>query len=210
MALPAVYTYVSSPSSIRILDVPKKIGKWQITEVDISFAYPNGEIVYAQCALVGGAWVGTVQETDTAATSENGFTIFANGIDENGHEVLGYILGKGDLTVLEADGTLRPVSGMHYVKLLNEEIDDLQTGDMFRRNDMYYICQDGEARQIGASMQNVADYVNNRLSDYVQEDAFRNAVSGVEKEIDDINALIPEQALSSNQLADKAFVNSTV
>ena len=37
-----------------------------------------------------------------------------------------------------------------------------------------------------------------------------NLFGGIQGEIDDVNSLIPNQATTSNQLADKAFVNSTV
>lgn len=44
MALPAVYSFVNSPSSIRVLDVPRKIGKWAITNVYISAIYPDNTV----------------------------------------------------------------------------------------------------------------------------------------------------------------------
>ena len=48
---------------------------------------------------------------------------------------------------------------------------------------------------------------------YHIDEAFQrtaNLVGGLQGEIDDINALIPNQATTQNQLADKDFVNSTV
>lgn len=48
---------------------------------------------------------------------------------------------------------------------------------------------------------------------YSVEQAFQrtaNLFGGTQGEIDDINALIPNQATTQNQLADKAFVNATV
>ena len=48
---------------------------------------------------------------------------------------------------------------------------------------------------------------------YTVEQAFQrtaNLFGGFQGEIDDINALIPNQATTQNQLADKAFVNATI
>lgn len=41
LALQPLYAFVGSPSNLRIIDVPKKIGNWQITEVYVSYNYPD-------------------------------------------------------------------------------------------------------------------------------------------------------------------------
>lgn len=33
LAIQPLYTFVASPSNVRVADVPKKIGDWKITEV---------------------------------------------------------------------------------------------------------------------------------------------------------------------------------
>jgi len=125
MALPTVCTYATSPSSIRVLEVPKKIGKWQITEVNLKALYPDGNIVAAPCVLVGGAWVGTLEGTDTTGTVKNGFTITANGVDENGGNVRGYVLGVGDIKVLELDANAEPDPPRTFIKLYSSIPDQL-------------------------------------------------------------------------------------
>lgn len=83
MPLHPWYAYVNSPSSLRLRNVPKRIGDGHITSVKIVAIYPNGEIKTAECVLTGGIWVGTVAGTSTSGTSQNGYTIFADGVDEN-------------------------------------------------------------------------------------------------------------------------------
>lgn len=108
MPLFPMRAYVSSPSSIRVRNVPKRIGKWNIENVYFTVAYPDGSIKSTTCVLTGGIWTGTIEGTSTSGTSQNGYTIFADGTDENGNPVTGYILGKGDVIILEADGTINP------------------------------------------------------------------------------------------------------
>ena len=63
MPLDPMQAYVNSPSSIRLRNVPKRIGKWAIESVQFVAAYPDGSIKTAQCVLTGGVWVGTIEGT---------------------------------------------------------------------------------------------------------------------------------------------------
>lgn len=121
LPLAPMTAFVNSPSSLRIRNVPKRIGDWCIRNVYVTCVYPDGTTKSVQCVFVGGIWVGTIQGTSTSGTSTNGYTIFADGTDENGNNVTGYILGKGDINILEADGTLSPDPARYYVKLLSAE-----------------------------------------------------------------------------------------
>ena len=60
MPLYPMRAFVGSPTSIRVRNVPKKIGNWQITSVQFTAAYPDNSIKTANCVLVGGVWVGTI------------------------------------------------------------------------------------------------------------------------------------------------------
>jgi hypothetical protein len=78
--------------------------------------------------------------------SENGYTVFADGTDENGNAVSGYVLGKGDVVVLDANGTLNPGSRRDYVRVLSAEAQTPVEGDLWRGEDgVWYIWQGGEA-----------------------------------------------------------------
>ena len=67
--------------------------------------YPDKTQKTAQCVLVGGVWVGTIEGSPASGTCTNGYTVIADGIDENGNPVSGYVLGRGDVEILKEDGT---------------------------------------------------------------------------------------------------------
>ena len=173
MPLDPMMAYVSSPSSIRVRNVPKRIGKWNIENVQFTAAYPDGSIKTAECVLVGGIWTGTIEGTMTSGTSTNGYTIFAGGTDENGETVSGYILGKGDVVILEADGTLNPNAPSYYVHLLSSEGQTHNEGDLWQNDGTYYIWQNGQAWPIGDDSGVIGE-----LSAKVDEKADLSAIHG--------------------------------
>lgn len=130
-------------------NAPRRIGDWHLTKVYISAVYPDGQTTTVQCVPTGGVWVGTLAGTATSGTTENGYTILADGIDENMNAVTGYVLGKGDIFILNADGTPSPDVHVHYVRLLSSESTAPVEGDMFPTESGYSIWQDGEAHQLG-------------------------------------------------------------
>ena len=67
--------------------------------------YPDKTQKTAQCVLVGGVWVGTIEGSSATGSYTNGYTVLANGTDENGNPVSGYVLGRGDVEILKEDGT---------------------------------------------------------------------------------------------------------
>lgn len=149
MPLTPMFAYVNSPSSIRLRNVPKKIGNWQINQVTFFVAYPDNTTKSVGCVLVGGMWVGTVEGSTRAGKSINGYTIFASGVDENGYPVENYVLGKGDVTILQADGTIDPEDTTYYVHLLSAQSDEPKEGDLWQNDGTYYIWQNGQAWPIG-------------------------------------------------------------
>lgn len=159
MPLYPMRAFVSSPTSIRVRNVPKRIGKWAIESVQFVAAYPDGSIKTAQCVLTGGVWVGTIEGTSTSGTSTNGYTIFASGTDENGEPVTGYILGKGDIEILNADGTLNPDAPSYYVHLLSAQADVPKEGDLYPTLSGYMIWQNGQANQLGTPFEEITAYV---------------------------------------------------
>lgn len=149
MPLAPVRAFVNSPTSVRLRNVPRKIGQWNITSVQVVAVYPDNSINSVNCVLSGGVWVGTVGGCEIAGRTENGFTVFANGNDENGDYVSGYVLGKGTIEILGADGKLPPSSPTYYVHLLDETPQQPNEGDMYPTSDGYVIWQDGQANHIG-------------------------------------------------------------
>ena len=150
MPLFPMRAFVNSPSSVRLRNVPKKIGKWNLTNVYFVAAYPDGSIKTASCELVGGVWVGTVEGSTLPGTSENGYSVVADGIDEHGNPVVGYVLGKGLIEILDAEGSIKPGETISYVHLLSAEPSAPKDGDLYPTDDdQYVIWQDGEAHSLG-------------------------------------------------------------
>ena len=149
--------YVNSPSSIRIRNVPKKIGSWCITRVYVSVVYPDGQIKTADCVPVGGVYVGTVAGAGVSGTTENGYTVFADGTDENGASVTGYILGRGNVTILDDDGNIQPDATRYYVRMLSADTDNHFEGDLYKSNGAWYIWQNGQSWPIGDDSAKIAE-----------------------------------------------------
>lgn len=135
--------FAGSPSSLRIRNVPKRIGNWNINRVYVSATYPDGSVKAADCVLTGGVYVCTVEGSDATGTARNGYTVYADGVDENDRPVTGYILGKGDISILEADGQLDPGKTLAYVHLLSAEPSEPKAGDLWQVSGSWYVYQDG-------------------------------------------------------------------
>lgn len=165
MPLYPVRAFVNSPSSLRIRNVPKKIGSWQITAVRLVAAYPDNSIKTTNCILVGGVWVGTIDGSTVAGTSQNGYTVYADGKDENGDDVTGYCLGKGDITILDADGTITPGETAYYVHMLSAEPATPKEGDLWPLSSGgYAIFQNGEARSLGLTEEDLEPYATKQIT----------------------------------------------
>ena len=108
--LEPIYTFTDSAQSFRIMNVPRRIGKWNIEKVFVNLSYPDNTTITKECVLNGSVWVGTVEGCAVSGTSQNGFVVTASGIDEDGNAVTNYVLGAGDLYVQQLDGTIAPTN----------------------------------------------------------------------------------------------------
>ncbi len=138
-----IVAFRGSPISVRLIDVPKRIGQWKITEVSVTAAYPDNSIVTKGCVLVGGCWVGTLAGTDSVGKTASGFTVTANGIDEDGNETKGYVLGVGDLVLLDRDATAAAGKTSHYIHLLAEKPEKANEGDAYLEEDILNVFVNG-------------------------------------------------------------------
>lgn len=156
----------NSYSSVRVRNVPRKIGKWNITGVVVQVTYPDGSMKSADAVLTGSVWVATLEGTSTAGTSLMGYKIIASGIDENGNQVPSYCLGRGDVTILEDDGELVPENAITYTRLLSSEPSSPKDGDLWKLSGAWYIWQDGAAWPIGDDS-GLISQLSSELSNYV-------------------------------------------
>lgn len=122
--------YRGSPSSVRVIDVPRKLGEWEITGVSVSVQYPNGRVFSRPCVRSGSCWVVTLGGTDVTGVTEGGYSIEASGKDETGADVSGYVLGVGDVEIMALDTSAHPDVAGWVVRLLDEEPMNPRRGDM--------------------------------------------------------------------------------
>lgn len=170
MPLFPLCAFEGSPSSIRIRNVPKKIGNWNITRVFFSVLYPDGSIRSMECVKSGRLYVGTVEGCDTVGKVDMGYSVFAYGIDEHGDPVVNYCLGKGDVQILDASGLDHPIPVATLVKLCEDEPEFPNDGDMWQGEDgKWYIYQDGVAVAIGGDYEDEIEELDQKI-DGVQDD----------------------------------------
>lgn len=177
MALPVIYTYKNSPSNIRVLDVPKKIGNWQITDVTLKVIYPNNTVVEVFCVRTAGAWVGTIAGTPVVGKTSNGFVITASGIDENEHPVSGYVLGVGDIEVMDCDTSLNPIANSYLMRIFETRPQTLNNGDVFIDADGSLVVNlNGELHET-VSFQEVEAMIPTKVSDLTNDAGYLTSVS---------------------------------
>ena len=166
IALPTIYTHADSPSSIRIIDVPKKIGNWQITSVYVDVIYPDGAALNKQCVLTGGAWVATIEGNDTVGETKNGFTILANGTDELGNDVSGYVLGVGGVKVIQSNPSVDPEEQYTLMRLYEQEPTELKDGATFIDDGHLAVYADGDVVKCAneSDLEDLEGVVDGKLS----------------------------------------------
>lgn len=106
MPLSPMFAFKGSPSSLRILEVPKKIGDWNITNINVVAHYPDNTTTETAATRTGNVWVATFEGCNISGKVSNGLEITADGIDEAGQNVQGYVLGAGDIFILERDADI--------------------------------------------------------------------------------------------------------
>ena len=126
-------TYTGSPSSVFIRGIPPNYGRWAITAVFVAASFPDGSTTTrAAVRSADGVWVATLPATATSGRTENGFRVIADGIDENGEAVTGYIIAVADFAVASLDVTPAPEPGeTSYQMLYFDEVPStLRKGDV--------------------------------------------------------------------------------
>lgn len=135
MPLCPCFSFKGSPSSLRIQGVPKQIGEWRITEVYATLHYPDDVEKTKLAVREGNIYVATLDGCQTTGKVVNGVSITANGIDEDGNETTGYVLGRGDLYVMEGDSIVPDPSVVkNYMKLCDELPSAPTKGDAYFQN----------------------------------------------------------------------------
>lgn len=105
-------TFVGSPSTAFIRNVPPQVGAWRVTTVFVAVVNPDNTSATIEAKKGGdGVWTATIPATNTSGRVAGGFQVLADGIDENGDAVTGYVLGVADFAVFELEVTADPGRG---------------------------------------------------------------------------------------------------
>lgn len=117
--LPKHYVFRGSPSCPRILNVPEKVGLWEIGDVYISVTLPDGTMHTVDTTCTDGTYVATIPACDVVGVVEGGFQVVCNGTDETGEEFEGLCLGCGDLEVLPRIGQIHVGETVHFFRIVD-------------------------------------------------------------------------------------------
>ena len=100
-----------------IIGIPRAHGKQTITGVSVGVINPDGQATAIEAVRDGSAWIATMHAADIggSGTVKNGILISASGKDENDSPVEAWILGAGDLVVMQHDGTIKPGERLNRV-----------------------------------------------------------------------------------------------
>ena len=100
LPLAEAVTYTGAPSTVLIRGVPGNCGRWAITAVFVAATFPDGSTsTRTAVQSANGVWVATLPVTATSGRTAHGLRILADGADENGEAVGGYVLGVADFAV---------------------------------------------------------------------------------------------------------------
>lgn len=131
MPLSPMFAFKDSPSSLRLLEIPKKIGEWNITTVKVAVNYPDNTSTTYTASRNGNVWVVTFNGCSITGKVANGLEIIADGTDENGDAVNGYVLGVGDIYILDRDADIEEAVSKHTMRYCEVMPETPVTGDVF-------------------------------------------------------------------------------
>lgn len=189
--LSPLFTFTGSPSSVRIMDVPKSIGDWNITTVRLVVKYPDNSTIVKNSVRSGSVWVATIQGTEITGKVSSGYEIVADGIDEDGNEVTGYVLGCGDVFVLNRDSKVMKDIEKFYVKYSDELPTTPAKGDLIAHNGNVRLFDGENWLTLG-----IDPIVVDKLEDEIEK---------VDEKVDEVASTIPTK--TSELENDSGFYN---
>jgi hypothetical protein len=129
--LSPVFAWRGSASRINVEGVPCLCGSWYVASVSIAVSTPDGKTATYPCQRSSnGIYSATVEATDTPGKSANGITITAT--DEEGKD---FVLGRGDLYILDGAAIPAPGDVSWTVRLLDKKPENPKEGDAYFSDD---------------------------------------------------------------------------
>ena len=154
-----------SYNNLIFVGVPAAIGKWSITDVYVEIHHPDSSVEMTGCKQIGDVWSVTIKATNAIGTTEKGIIVFADGLDEYGREVKGYVLGLGDYVVVDSDGRTLPQKELTLINVVPAKPDKPNTGDALWLDDGSLTIYDGSDWRHFASR----DYVDSQIGNVLEE-----------------------------------------
>ena len=213
LPMPPIFSVKGSPTSVRIMDVPRAIGDWNITNVKLVVQYPDNTTVEKVSVRTGSVWVATIEGCEVAGKVANGCQIVADGIDEDGNPVNGYVLGVGDVFILDDDNDVSRLVGKHAVRYLDDVPAVLCVGDMLNHNGFVKLFDGEKWIELGGSDatmtfqvngEDVGSFALNETSDKTIEIPVPSATSDLEND----SGFITMSAVTWENLSDKPSIPS--
>ena len=152
LPLPEATTYQGAPSTAFLRGIPKACGQWQITAVSVAVTFPdNSTTTRAAVLSAGDVWVATIPACTTSGRTVSGLRIMADGTDENGDAVTGYVLGVADFAVATFDIAPAPGETSYALRYFDSVPNPPHKGDVAKIGGVlkYY---DGTAWQVFADV----------------------------------------------------------
>lgn len=129
--LSPIFAWRGSASRINVEGVPSLCGSWYVASVSIAVATPDGKTVTYPCQRTSnGIYSATIAATETPGKSANGITITAK--DEEGKD---FVLGRGDLYILDGAAIPAPGDVSWTVRLLDKKPENPKDGDAYFAED---------------------------------------------------------------------------
>lgn len=113
MPLTEFAAFVDSPSQVRVRNVPRGVGRWQLTAVYVAIQYPDNAVHTVAATHTGALWTATLPASTQGGSVTGGLQILADGEDEAGNAITGYVLGSGDVRILPRN-TVVVADGIRY------------------------------------------------------------------------------------------------
>ena len=131
LPLSTVYAAVGSPLTIAVNGVPAGEGKAKITAVYLQVVYPDSTGEEVACTQVGDKWIGTLAGSTVVGVVGGGLKVLADGTNEQGSAVVGWVLGFGDLKILSTTATptpastIQPLADQYNLKQVKDKVNEI-------------------------------------------------------------------------------------
>lgn len=122
--------FVGSAASIRITDVPKKIGNWVLERLWVDVKYPSDIEISREAKRTNGVYIATIDASTVYGQVRQGYQICASGKDEDGDPIERYVLGVGDVNILKLPHySSGPDTVAQWMRMYDERPDTPMRGD---------------------------------------------------------------------------------